>query len=899
VKETRGRYLAHVARAKIRPYFLYSVNHDFASSPPDHAQPQSKAAAHYSVARIGNFIPLALLATSLISACLSSAQQPAPSLELSRTARTWEFLPVVGTRAGLFGNESGHLEAWVYPLKIFRDFHLIFHVGDRALAAESLARTLTVRPESASILYAGDSFRVRETICVPVNQPGAVILLDVETEQPLEIEAAFTGDFQLEWPAALGGTFIDWDAMQHAFAFGEEARKFAALIGSPTGEGARLAYQTNYSSSDENSFRLGVTEKGKDTKVLIIAASVEGRAEAEKNYQRLLTSYAELMHESADYYRVYLEKTVRVDLPDPALQTAYDWARISTIQGLVNNPYLGSGLVAGYRSSGVTQRPGFAWFFGRDSLWTSFALNAEGDYATSRTALDFISKYEREDGKVPHEISQSASLVPWFKDYPYAYVSADATPLFIIAMNDYAMQSGDRAFARDKWDNVWRAYQFLRSTYDSQGLAQNAGVGHGWVEGGPLLPVKNEYYQAGLGVEALRALSNLARLLGKDDVSRGLASEFDRANPALDRAFWSAENGIYAFALKQDNQQLNETSVLATVPMWFGLPNVDHANKMISKLDEADLETDWGMRIISAQSKLYGGSGYHFGSVWPLFTGWASVGQYRYHRPTSAYFNLRANALLATGGALGHFTEVLSGDYYQSFSTSSPHQIWSAAMVISPILRGMLGLETNAEKHEITFNPHIPADWTSFGIQNIRIGEAAIDFQYRKALDAVILEMRRTGTGDFSVEFSPSFGKRTQIISVELDGRRLPFTMQQNLEDQHVALHFQAAPGLSTVVIRLKDDFGLSVANELPPLGSVSRSLRVVDESWNASGNQLTLRLSGIAGARYELAVWNPAQIASVTGGNLTKVGRLQIEMPGGPEGAYVRADVMIHFAHP
>ena len=187
---------------------------------------------------------------------------------------------------------------------------------------------------------------------------------------------------------------------------------------------------------------------------------------------------------------------------------------------MVNNPYLGTGLVAGYRTSGVGQRPGFAWFFGRDSLWTSFALNAEGDYSTTRTALDFISKYQREDGKVPHEISQSASLVPWFKDYPYAYVSADATPLFIIAMNDYAVQSGDVAFARDKWDNVWRAYQFLHSTYDAQGFAQNAGVGHGWVEGGPLLPVKNEYYQAGLAVEALRALSNLARLVGKDDISK-------------------------------------------------------------------------------------------------------------------------------------------------------------------------------------------------------------------------------------------------------------------------------------------------------------------------------------------------------------------------------------------
>jgi len=827
---------------------------------------------------------------------MSVAQQPSPAPELTRTVRTWEFLPVVGTRAGLFGNESGRFEAWVYPLKIFRDFHLTFHVGDRALPAETLARTLTVLPESASILYVGDSFRVRETLCVPVKEPGAVILLDVETEQPLEIEAAFTADFQLEWPAALGGTYVDWEPKQRAFIFGEEARKYDALVGSPTGTDARQSYETNYSSSDQNSLRLGVTQKGKETKMLVLAASVAGIADAEKTYQHLLTSYADAMRESADYYRSYLDRTVSLELPDAGLQQAYDWARISTIQGVVNNPFLGSGLVAGYRTSGTGQRPGFAWFFGRDSLWTSFALNAEGDYSTTRTALDFISKFQRDDGKVPHEISQSASLVPWFKDYPYPYVSADATPLFIIAMNDYAVQSGDLAFARDKWDNVWRAYQFLRSTYDAQGFAQNIGIGHGWVEGGPLLPVKNEYYQAGLGVAALRALSNLAQLLGKEDVSKQLAAEFDRANSALDQAYWSPQTKSYAFALKQDNQRADEPSVLTTVPMWFGLPTAEHADQTITRLAAEDHQTDWGMRIISQNSKIYDGSGYHYGSVWPLFTGWASVAEYRYHRAFPAYSNLRSNALLGVDGALGHFTEVLSGDYNESFATSSPHQIWSAAMVVSPILRGMFGLQTDAEKHEIMLAPHVPADWTSFSIRNVRMGGVGVDFQYRKTADSVILEAKRSGSGECSVEFSPSFSLRTQVISVQMNGRPLPFKMQPNSNDQHLSVHFAVGDGPNNLVIRVKDDFGLALANDLPPLGSSSRGLRVLSESWNATKTELTLNVSGLASAHYELSVWNPGQISSVDGAVLTKLGKLEIQIPRAATDSYLQQKVVLHF---
>jgi glycogen debranching enzyme len=810
--------------------------------------------------------------------------------------RTWEFLPVVGTRAGLFGHETGRFEAWVYPLKIFRDFHLTFHVDGKALPAESLARKLTVRPESATVLYVGDSFRIKETLLVPVHEPGAVIQLEIETAQPLEVEAGFVGDFALEWPAAVGGTYAQWDEAQCVVVFGEETKKFAAMFGSPTATDPHLAYETNYSSSTETSFRLGVTQKGRETKLLVLAASVSGREEAQKTYTHLAASYEQLEKDSAEYYRDYLAHTVSLELPDNALQQAYDWARISTIQGLVANPYLGTGLVAGYRTSGVSQRPGFAWFFGRDSLWTSFALNAAGDYATTRTALEFISKYQREDGKIPHEIAQGASFVSWFKDFPYPYASADATPLFIIAINDYVAQSGDVAFVREKWDNVWRAYQFLRSTYDAQGFAQNAGVGHGWVEGGPLLPVKTEFYQSALGVEALESLASLSGFVGKDDVKKEMAAEFERQKPALDRAFWSPETKSYAFALNKDNQRVEEPSVLSTVPMWFGLPEAAHSEEMITRLAEADHETDWGMRIISSRSNRYDGSGYHYGAVWPLFTGWAAVGEYRYHRELPAYSNLRANALMGLDGSLGHFAEVLSGDYYEGFSTSSPHQIWSAAMVVSPLLRGLFGLQTDAQSHQITLAPHVPADWTSFSIHNVPVQTARVDFQYRKTGNSIALDATRTGVGDCWVDFSPALSLRTKVVSVELNGKPLPFKVLPNSEDQHLSVRFPVGNGSNSLVIRVKNDFGLALANVLPALGSTSRGLRVISNSWNSERSQLIVEVSGVPGMDYELGVWNPEQIASVEGAVLTKQGKIRIEVPQAKSADYSHHRVVIHF---
>jgi glycogen debranching enzyme len=829
------------------------------------------------------------------------AQEPSHSLELSRAVRPWEFLPVTGMRAGLLGAESGRMEAWVYPLKILRDFHLKFHTEGRILPADALARTITVRPESATILYAGDTFTVRETFFVPVHERGAVILLDVETEQPFEIEAEFHRDFQLEWPAALGATYSNWVAEQRAFYFGEEQRKFAALVGSPTAAEPQQEYQTNYSEAQESSFRLGATKKGKERKLIVIAGSVDGQAAAEKTYRHLVADYADLLKESAEYYRNYLAERITLDLPDEQIQRAYDWSRVSLLQGMVTNPYLGTGLVAGYRTSGESQRPGFAWFFGRDSFWTSLALNAEGDFANSRTALGFISKFQREDGKIPHEISQGANFVDWFKGYPYPYASADATPLYIIAVNDYVVESGDTAFAKEKWVSLEKAYAFLRSTYDERGLPQNFGVGHGWVEGGPLVPVKTEFYQSGLGAEALLALSNLARVTGQEEMSKTLERDFEKQRALVNASFWIADKKRFAFALDKNDRKVDAPSVLATVPMWFGLPSEADAVPMIQQLGDFDQQTDWGMRIISNRSPLFSGGGYHYGSVWPLFTGWASVAEYRYHQTFPAYANLRANALLAMDGSLGHVTEVLSGDYYQPLSTSSPHQIWSAAMVVSPVLRGMLGLETDAIQRSVRLTPHVPADWTRFSVQNVRLGKNTVQLNYKKTDEGIVLETGLTsGTEECTVEFRPAVSLKAKVQRVDLNGKPVPFQVETGETDQHIVVQFPIAAGNYILRIGLLNEFALSEKSVLPALGSASRGLRILSETWSASRDQLSMEVSGAAGGEYQLEVWNAGLIQKVEGAEFHPSAAKEtigVRIPRSDSEEYPHVKIVIYFS--
>jgi hypothetical protein len=164
------------------------------------------------------------------------------------------------------------------------------------------------------------------------------------------------------------------------------------------------------------------------------------------------------------------------------------------------------------------------------------------------------------------------------------------------------------------------------------------------------------------------------------------------------------------------------------------------------------------------------------------------------------------------------------------------------------------------------------------------------------------LEVKRTG-GDCTLDFSPAFSLRTSVASVELNGRSLPFHVVASASDQHVAIRFPLTQTTSTVRFRLKNDFGVSLSNELPALGSASQGLRVLSETWNPARTELTLALSGLAGKTYELSIWNPSQVASVRGG---KVGaavqdqaKLVIEFqPASPE-SYVHQDVVLNFAQP
>jgi hypothetical protein len=284
--------------------------------------------------------------------------------------------------------------------------------------------------------------------------------------------------------------------------------------------------------------------------------------------------------------------------------------------------------------------------------------------------------------------------------------------------------------------------------------------------------------------------------------------------------------------------------------------------------------------------------------VWPLFTGWAAVAEYRYHRPNAAYQNLRANALLALTQSAGHTTEVLSGSFFETLSTGSPHQIWSAAMVVTPMLRGLLGIEASTTANQLRVSPHLPGDWTWWKANGVRIGGATVDLAYRNDNGALTLELNAKNGGNNTLEFAPAISPNASVQRVEVNGRPAKFDVQKSTQDQHVVVIVSLGAPKSTVRIVTRNDFGLALHPTLPMLGAPSHNLQVVSESWSNDARSVNYDLAGISGETYEIGV--RGTIAKAEGAELNQANgktMLRVKFPVASDSGYTHTKVTLNFA--
>ena len=765
------------------------------------------------------------------------------------------------------GTEDGRFELWSWPIKWLHDFELSFQVPKYVmpLAGHALARAVTERPEGVTIEYAYETFTVRQHVFVPLDEPAVVMLLEVDAVRPLDIIARFTPDVHYAWPAAVGGQYLVWDEGARAFLFSESKRKINAYLGSPAvlrasdvpahmlaAEQPELVLGVGNDAERYTPPRLG-EPPGHNIDLraayipIVLAGGEMSRDSALAIYRRLTAPGAA---EHAWRVRVAHADSIRqtqftLRSPDTLLDKAVEYAKVNLDEAYVCNPELGCGLVAGYGlSGGASDRPGFGWYFGGDAAINSLAMVGVGQIANVKQGvLRFFAKYQRADGKITHEISQSAAKIPWFTEYPYAFYHGDTTPFWILAFGEYWKQTADTALVRELWPNLRKAYDWSRATdTDGDGLMENPAAGAGALEVGDLqVGIRSDVYLSGVWVAALDRFARMAEALGHRALADSAQATRATAVRTLESRLWLPSRQQYAFALLEQNQVNESLTAWPATAMSFDVFDASRGAAMAARLASSEIMTDWGARPLAAPSPLFDPLHYNNGAVWPFVTGWVALAQYRYHNASAGKFALDAIVRTTFDESRGRNPEVISGRLYKPLDTAVPQQFFATSMILTPLLRGLLGIDVDAPARTLTIAPHLPADWDSLGARNVVVGGAMVDLTLRRTAGGMRLDLTRRGASfPIDVVFSPAFplgpgaGRATAgDVHVHTSG---------TLRDSLTLTAQHTGPGWSVLTPRSE------VA-----IGDRSSAVRVVSE--RVVNGQYRATLEGLAGRVYHLRI--------------------------------------------
>ena len=822
----------------------------------------------------------------------------ASDVSLTGPVRPGAYVGETGRRAALFGDETGAFEAWAWPVKLVRDLRLAFSIPDydEPIAGATLATSVTVRPVGQTVTYSHATFTVHQHLLVPEDEPGAIILLEVATVRPLDVLVQMHADFNLAWPGSFGGGGITWVGDDRAFRLYQGGvRLYNGMIGSPFAEDG-TTHPAHDAPMVPSQFTLRFDAGRTTTEFIpiVIAGGALPRDSVTAVYGRLLQNAPRYWREKQAYYADRADAWLAVGTPDPELDQAYRWATVNLDRQRVCNPDLGCGFVAGFGRAGAgNYRPGFGWFFGGDAAINSLAMSAIGQHEMVRETLTFFARYQRDDGKIPHEISQAAARLPWFTDYPYTWFHGDTTPFWLLACTTYWRASGDDAFLRELWPAMTKAFRWSAATdRDGDGLMENPSAGAGAIEVGGLGEgVLTDIYLGGVWVAALEGISEMARTMGDDAVERDAAALFARARVALDDQFWLDSAGRYAFALLQggtpDAPRLNDAlTPWPATAMTFGLLEPARAQSMLRDMSSSALLTDWGTRLLDHRHPLYEPLHYNNGAVWPFVTGFAALAHYRYHRAWAGYELMQAVARMTFDFNRGRQPELLSGAFYQLLDTTVPDQFFATSMLVNPLVRGLLGVDARAGECRVRIAPHLPAHWDSVQVEQIEAGCGRVGFSVqRNATHYRIQVTRASGDRPVALELAPALPLGATVTAVRVNGSPAQFDVETSAYDVHATV---AATLESTLVVDLDVRGGLEVVPPAhrPAIGAPPSGLRIVDV--RRDGNVMVVEVEGRAGMDYLLTLRGGDRVVSAEGAEVVEQGagavKLRIAVPPGAD---------------
>ena len=399
---------------------------------------------------------------------------------------------------------------------------------------------------------------------------------------------------------------------------------------------------------------------------------------------------------------------------------------------------------------------GLPWFmalFGRDSLITAYqALPFQPHLA--RTTLEALTAWqakERDDfrdaepGKILHELRLGELTVLGERPHSPYYGTHDATPLFLILLDEYERWAGDRDFVRSLQPAAMKALEWMErygdrdgdgyleyQTRSKEGLTNQCWKDswnsilfkNGTVAKGPIATCEIQGY----AYDARVRMARLARDVWDDPQLAGrLESAALELRERFNRDYWIEARGQYALALDGEKRQVDAMSSNVGHLLWSGIVPEDRAALMVTRLMSPEMFTGWGIRTMSANDVGYNPIEYHDGTVWPHDTAFVAEGMRRYgHREQASHLALM---LIQAAGAFEYrLPEVFAGFSRDEtgapveYPTASRPQAWAAG---APLLALRTALGLDVVDGMLRIDPHLSQGWGRVRLDNIAVGARA------------------------------------------------------------------------------------------------------------------------------------------------------------------------------
>ncbi len=808
---------------------------------------------------------------ALKPAAVRAVRQPTyPDLLLTRDSGTTNYYDVEGRRALIMGKENGGIdELWVHPFMVLRDYQAGIVIGDSVAWLKHMPVKIEVRPEAFTRIYATPVGELKEIVFPSLEKAGGVLNYQAATDHPFHLVIKFRSNLRWMWPydqCAIGDVNYGYDAKLNALHLKDSAGNFYCVIGGDETPEAHLTGQYDDitwkqgaftgSSSQLNQvyhvFEYPMNAQNNFILNFAIVGTNNGKREALDHYNYLLGDPQGEYDRGANHFLDLVQKSVTVESPDMEFNRLWKWAIIGTDRFWVNTPGLGTALVAGYATTArgwggaqkISGRPGYAWYFGRDSEWSCFAIDGYGDFNSVKMQLEFLQKFQGLTGKIFHEISTSGVV---------HYDASDATPLYVILAAHYLRASGDIEFIKASWPHLKKAMDFLYSTdTDSDMLIENTNVGHGWVEGGKLWGAHTTLYLAALWARTLKDAAYLAEQAGKKELIGKYRSDAKKVKDIVNGDYWNDSTQFYNYGKMKDGSYNTERTIFPAVAMSFDVLDSNKTPNMLEKWAGNGFSADWGMRTLSSESPLFSPYGYHYGSIWPLFTGWGALAEYAYGDPVQGFSHILNNLYIKNNWELGFVEEVLRGDKYLATGVC-PHQCWSETNILHPGIQGMIGWKPDAPAHLANLTPQLPLNWDKVTIHNLRVGNSVMQFTSDIGKNESRFAFHLVGGDPLHLQFNPHIPAGMVIDKIMVDGKDLAIaTDSQGGASERISIPVEISGNHQVLIKHHKGIEALPVVTRPRP-GDNAIGYRLLHTK--LEGNTFTMEVEGKPGTGNEFRV--------------------------------------------